>query len=97
MVASPANRSSRKPSRLGKGTKLCEREIHRSAKFLGGIDLSNQCRAYGSRVFTPEAPQSYRHELLPVKPDNPARFDQRKSWRNLKPRHRTCWSYRDIR
>src|SRR5206468_1228289 len=98
MVASPANHSSRQPSRLGKGTKPCQREIHGVRSFLVGLtyQINGELMATVA-VFTPEAPQSYRHELLPVKPDNPVRFDRRKPWRNLKPRHRTCWSYRDIR
>ena len=90
MVASPANRSSRQPSRLGKGTKPCQREIHGVRSFL--LELPYQINAElmaAVAVLTLEAPQFYRHELLPVKPDNPARFDRRKPWRNLKPRHRT--------
>jgi hypothetical protein len=48
-------------------------------------------------VFTPETPQFCRHELPPAKPDNPVRSDRRRPRRNSKPRHRTCWSCRDIR
>jgi len=76
----------RQPSRLGKGTKACQREIHGVRSFLVGLTYQINAELMAAvPVFTLEAPQFYRHELLPVKPDNPARFDRRKPWRNLKP------------